>query len=172
MEKINNSSKEIGKIIKAIEDIAFQTNILAINASIEAARAGAAGKGFAVVADEVRQLASKSAEAAQSATNMVTNTRAIIQTGVDLTANTADSLQAISGVSDQINAISDHLVAAVRSQESALGIMEERIGSISDIADRNLQNAGGTEQSSGLLADEAESLRSQAEKFILKEEHR
>ena len=103
---------------------------------------------------------------------MVTNTRAIIQTGVDLTANTADSLQAISGVSDQINAISDHLVAAVRSQESALGIMEERIGSISDIADRNLQNAGGTEQSSGLLADEAESLRSQAEKFILKEEHR
>ncbi|MCI9068006.1 MAG: HAMP domain-containing protein [Lachnospiraceae bacterium] len=172
MDDIRANTGEITKIAMDIEDIAFQTNILAINASIEAARAGAAGKGFAVVADEVRQLASKSAEAAQSATNMVTNTRAIIQTGVDLTANTADSLQAISGVSDQINAISDHLVAAVRSQESALGIMEERIGSISDIADRNLQNAGGTEQSSGLLADEAESLRSQAEKFILKEEHR
>lgn len=171
MDNIRANTGEITKIAKDIEDIAFQTNILAINASVEAARAGAAGKGFAVVADEVRQLASKSAEAAQSATNMVTNTRAIIQSGVDLTAHTADSLQAISVVSDQISTISDHLVAAVEGQESALAIMEERIEAISDIADRNLQNAGGTEQSSGLLAREAEDLRAQVEKFILKEGH-
>lgn len=170
MDNISTNAQEITKIAKAIEDIAFQTSILAINASVEAARAGSAGKGFAVVADEVKQLASRSAEAAGNATNMVNSTRAMIQTGVELTASTADSLQSISSVSDEISTITDHLVAAVQSQEKALSIMDERIGTISDIADRNLQNAEGTEQSSSLLATEAESLRAQVNKFVLKEE--
>lgn len=169
MDNINRNAQKITQIAKAIEDIAFQTNILALNASVEAARAGSAGKGFAVVADEVKQLASKSAEAAKSATDMVTNTKAIIRTGVELTADTAGSLQAISDVSNQISAISDQLVTAVKSQESALAIMEERIETISAIADDNLKNAGGMEQSSSLLAKEAEVLQSQVRKFVLKE---
>ena len=169
MDDISDNAQQITKIAKDISDIAFQTNILALNASVEAARAGAAGKGFAVVASEVKQLAAKSAEAAQSATEMVTNTRTIIQNGVALTADTAGSLQAISGVSTQISAISDQLAAAVQGQELALSVMEERIAAISAIADRNLQNAGETEQSSGSLAREAESLQSQVKKFILKE---
>ena len=169
MEEIARSSNEISKIIKTIEDIAFQTNILSLNASVEAARAGASGKGFAVVANEVKQLAAKSAEAAQRATAMVNNTKAIIQTGVVLTADTAGSLQAISDVSTQISAISDQLAAAVQGQALALTAMEERIASISAIADRNLQNAGETEQSSGSLAKEAEALQTQVQKFILKE---
>lgn len=169
-KNIDESSNQIGGIIKTIEDIAFQTNILALNAAVEAARAGAAGKGFAVVADEVRNLASKSSEAAQSAADMVTSTRAIIQTGVELTADTAVSFQNISAVSSQISRITDQLVTAVRGQESALAIMEEHIGTISAIAERNLQNASGTEQSSGLLAREAESLRYQVKRFVVKEE--
>ena len=169
MDDISDNAQQITKIAKDISDIAFQTNILALNASVEAARAGAAGKGFAVVANEVKQLAAKRAEAAQSATEMVTNTRSIIQNGVALTADTAGSLQAISGVSTQISAISDQLAAAVQGQELALSVMEERIAAISAIADRNLQNAGETEQSSGSLAREAESLQSQVKKFILKE---
>ena len=169
MNDISVNAQEITNIAKAIEDISFQTSILAINASIEAARAGSAGKGFGVVADEVKQLASRSAEAAKNATEMVSSTRSIIKTGVELTANTADSLQAISAVSDQINGISDELVEAVQGQKNALTIMEERIEMISAIADRNLQNAGGTEQSSGLLAKEAEALRYQVKKFVLKE---
>ncbi len=169
MDNISANAQQITKIAKDIEDIAFQTNILALNASVEAARAGSAGKGFAVVADEVKQLAAKSAEAAQSATEMVDNTKAIIQTGVVLTADTAGSLRAISEVSAQISTISDQLAAAVQGQEAALGEMEARIATISDIADRNLQNAGETEQSSGLLAREAEALQSQVRKFVLKE---
>ena len=172
MDNISGNAQQITKIAKDIGDIAFQTNLLAINASVEAARAGAAGKGFAVVADEVKQLAAKSAEAAQSATDMVNNTKSIIQTGVELTADTAGSLRAISDVSAQINTISDQLTAAVRGQELALAAMEERIASISAIADRNLQNAGETEQSSGSLAREAEALQSQVRKFILKEDGR
>ncbi len=169
MDDISANAQQITKIAKDIEDIAFQTNILSLNASVEAARAGTSGKGFAVVANEVKQLAAKSAEAAQRATAMVNNTKAIIQTGVVLTADTAGSLQAISDVSTQISAISDQLAAAVQGQALALTAMEERIASISAIADRNLQNAGETEQSSGSLAKEAEALQTQVQKFILKE---
>ena len=171
MEDISASSQQIGNIIAAIENIAFQTNILALNAAVEAARAGEAGKGFAVVANEVKQLAAKSAEAAQNATEMVTSTKDIIQTGVELTADTAGSFSAISSVSDQISAISDTLVAAVNSQQNALSLMDERIEAISEIADRNLQNAGGMEQASGSLAKEAENLQVQVDKFILKGEN-
>lgn len=169
MNNISTNAQEITKIAKSIEDIAFQTSILALNASIEASRAGTAGKGFAVVAKEVKQLAAKSAEAAQNATNMASGTTAIIQTGVELTADTAGALQEISGVSGQIREISDKLVTAVQGQEKELAIMEEQIAAISAIADRNLQNAGEMEQSSGLLAKEAEVLQGQVEKFVLKE---
>lgn len=171
MDDISTHAREITKIAKAIEDIAFQTSILALNASVEAARAGSAGSGFAVVADEVQQLAARSSEAAKSATSMVENTRAIISTGVELNVDTADSLKAISDVSSQISEISDRLVEAVQGQENALSVMEERIGTISGIADRNLQNEEGTEKSSGLLAREAEKLQIQVKNFVLKEEH-
>ena len=169
MDDISANAQEITKIAKALEEIAFQTSILALNASVEAARAGSAGKGFAVVADEVKQLAGKSAEAAQSAVNMVANTRNVIQTGVELNASTAESLQAISGVSEEISEISDQLAMAVQGQENALAVMEGRIETISSIADRNLRNAGETEQSSGFLSREAEALQAHVKKFVLKE---
>jgi len=166
MDNINSNTEEITKIAKVIEDIAFQTSILALNASIEASRAGTAGRGFAVVAAQVKDLAAKSAEAAQNATEMVAHTSSIIQTGVKLTADTANSLHVISTVSDQISTISDRLVTAVEGQKNALSIIDERIEAISGIADQNLQNASEIEQSSALLAKEAELLQSHVKKFI------
>ena len=172
MDDISANAQKITQIAKSIEDIAFQTNILALNASVEAARAGSAGKGFAVVAEEVRQLASKSSEAAQSAADTVSNTRTIIQNGVELTTAAVGSLRNISSVSVQIGEITHRLAAAVQGQKNALVIMEERIETISGIAERNLQNAGDTEQSSSVLAKEAEALRFQVKKFVVKEETR
>ena len=169
MNDIQNNAGEITKIAKAIQDIAFQTNILALNASVEAARAGAAGKGFSVVANEVKQLAAKSGEAAQAAARMVENTREIIHTGVALTAETAQSLEEISTVSGQIGQITHQLSSDVQEQQSALIHMEEKIETISAIADRNLQSAGDTAQSSTLLAQEADELQSQVRRFILRE---
>lgn len=170
MSNISSNAQEITSIAKAIDNIAFQTNILALNASVEAARAGSAGRGFAIVAEEVKELAGKSAQAAQNAMAIVTNTKAVIQEGVELNASTAESLQAIYGVSTEISEISDQLVAAVQGQENALISMEERIATISSIADRNLQSAVGTSQSSVLLAKESEELQVQVKKFALKEE--
>ena len=172
MSDISSSAQEITTIARAIDDIAFQTNLLALNASVEAAHAGSAGKGFAVVAEEVKELAGKSAQAAQSAVEIVEHTKAVIQTGMELNVSTAESLHAIYGVSAEISEISDNLVAAVQGQENALLIMEERIETISAIADRNLQNAGGTSRSSGLLAKEAEALQTRVKKFALKEEYK
>ena len=168
--QLEASIQGIQRSMEKIVSIVEQTDILAINASIEAARAGTAGRGFAVVAGEVKDLAGRSAEAAKSATEVVSRTRSIIQTGVELTAQTAESVQAISGVSGQISAISDQLVTAVQGQKAALSIIETRIGEITDIADRNLQNAGESEQASALLAREASALQAKVEQFTLKEE--
>ena len=121
-----------------------------------------------MVANEVQNLAVKSAEAAQSATEMISNTLAIIQTGVGLNADTASSLDAISDVSAQISSISDQLVVAVEGQANALSTMEERIDAISAITDRNPQSPEGTSKASQLLANEAEKLQAQVKNFVLK----
>lgn len=101
MEEINTVSSNISKIIKAIDEIAFQTNILALNAAVEAARAGSYGKGFAVVAEEVRNLATRSANAAKETSELIETTIKKIETGNIIAKQTQSALDKISSGVDK-----------------------------------------------------------------------
>ena len=108
MNKIKSVSGEMNKIISIIREISQQINLLALNASIEAARAGDAGKGFGVVADEVGKLANKTAESLKNIGNLITANEAEINSGTKNVANTVESIQAmIKGISNMDSAIKE-----------------------------------------------------------------
>lgn len=167
MERINQSSGEIGKIIKAIEDIAFQTNILALNAAVEAARAGAAGKGFAVVADEVRNLASKSAEAAQSTTRLLEDSVRSVADGNQLAQMAANDLIKVVEDSQSVAvAISSITDASVRQSDSIEQIAQG-IDQISSVVQTNSATAEESAAASEQLSAQAKLLEELVHRFKL-----
>ncbi len=103
MDAIAKSARQISQIIAVIDEIAFQTNLLAINAGVEAARAGDAGRGFAVVASEVRALARRSAEAAKEIKGLISASTGQVDRGVELVAEAGKSLERIMGQVADIN---------------------------------------------------------------------
>lgn len=170
MARIDSTSNEIQKIIKAIEDIAFQTNILALNAAVEAARAGAAGKGFAVVADEVRNLAAKSAEASKTTATLITNSMEAVKDGMLLANEATEALSIavtdVQGVAEQIGTVSGEL------QEQALSMQQLSVGvdQISSVVQTNSATAEQSAAASQELSAQAESLKRLMQEFRLRRE--
>ena len=169
MENINRSSREIRKILKTIEEIAFQTNILSLNASVEAARAGAAGKGFAVVAEEIRNLASKSAEASTNSSALITDSLNAAETGAKIAAETARSMQKVMEGVDKVAASISSISTASQEQSDSIRQVTNGINQISDVIQTNSATAEESAAASEELSAQAQLLKELAGRFSLRE---
>ena len=170
MKEISDSSEEIHKIIKAIEDIAFQTNILALNAAVEAARAGDAGKGFAVVADEVRNLAGKSAEAANNTTILIENTVSSIEKGNNLVNEVAEKMVSAGQAAGAVAELNARIAESSKGAAEAITQVTTGIDQISSVVQNNSATSEQSAAASEELSGQASMLKELVAQFSLREE--
>ncbi len=170
MDNISKSTDEITKFVKVIEDIAFQTNILALNSSVEAARAGGAGKGFAVVAGEVKTLATKSQEAAQQTTAVIEECVRNVREGVAKTGETAKSLAAIAEETREVSRLVGVISESCDMQRGVIGKLDEGVDRIGAAAQRTGSAAQACAASAQQLASRSDALKSEMNSFRFKSE--
>ena len=161
MEEIKHKSDEIQNIIQAIDDIAFQTNILSLNAAIEAARAGAAGKGFAVVADEVRMLAEKSAESAKQTGDLINATIVAVNKGTKIAQTTAETMKVVKDLSVRTNEYISGISVACEYQAESIKQVKDGIEQISMVVQQNSATAEESAASCANLNQESAHLQEQ-----------
>ena len=133
MQAISESSNRINEIIEVITNIADQTNLLALNAAIEAARAGEAGKGFAVVADEVRNLAEQSAQAAKEITGLIKDSSVKADRGVQLTNKVADVIKKALDSIVEIAKLNQDIEVATVEQTTASDEVAKAMENVNEI---------------------------------------
>lgn len=167
MNDISRSSDEIKNIIQTIEDISFQTNILSLNAAIEAARAGAAGKGFAVVADEVRNLAGKSAEAAQNTTSLIESTVETIEKGTAMVNEVAEKMASVAQAAGAVAEINEKISTASRSAADSISQITIGVEQISNVVQSNSATAEQSAAASEELSGQANMLKDLIAQFSL-----
>ena len=144
VRSIKEHADQTAKIVKTIDEIAFQTNLLSLNAAVEAARAGDAGKGFAVVAEEVRNLAMRSAEAAKSTASLIEESVKSSELGVRLNEEVAKHFDVISGKVRQVVEVMGEIAAA--SEHQSRGVAQIN-GAVDEMSRVTQHNAATTEES-------------------------
>lgn len=170
MDHINDSSSRIKQITDTIEEIAFQTNILALNAKVEAARAGVSGKGFGVIADEIQVLSLKSKAATNNTAALVERSLEAVEAGLQTANETAESLQSVvSGIREIVTTI-DNISEATGEQAHSVELVNENIGQISSIVQSNSATAEESAAASEELSGQAETLKQLVAEFRLRSE--
>jgi len=181
IKRLGESSQEIGNIVELISDIAEQTNILALNASIQASMAGEAGRGFAVVADEVQRLAERAANATKQIEVLVrtiqTDTNEAVVSmersttdvvgGALLAENAGAALQEIEQVSNQIASLVQNISASARGQSSAAHNIARNMQVLREISAQSADSTSATSQAIVKLADLSAALRKSITGFRL-----
>ena len=173
IKRLGESSQEIGEIVELISDITEQTNVLALNAAIQAASAGEAGRGFSVVAEEVQRLAERSAEATKqiaaivktiqadthdAVSAMENSTRGVVE-GTKLSDAAGQALTEISDVSQNLAALIERISSDTQSQASIAKTVADKMREILQITDRTTTGTKQTAESVGQLADLAVELK-------------
>ena len=167
VNQVEIMSEDIAKLVETIDNIAFQTNILSLNASVEAARSGENGMGFAVVAEEVRSLAEKCAEASTKNAELISECIKAIHYAKKCATKTTQSLEEIVGNSAEISrAFNDISQDTVYQAQSSYAI-QDKINQISDVVQTNTATAEETAASTEELSEQSMSLQQLVEKFQL-----
>jgi twitching motility protein PilJ len=183
IKRLGESSQEIGDIVEIIDDIADQTNILALNAAMQAAMAGEAGRGFAVVADEVQRLAERSsnatkqiealvktiqADTSEAVSSMETTTKEVVS-GAKLAEDAGDALMEIENVSTHIAEVTQKIASSAQQQSSGATKINDTMSVIQEITTQTLDGTNQTATSIGMLAGLADELRESVAGFRLPE---
>jgi len=155
MERINQGNRDVAKVAKAIEEIAFQTNLLALSAAIEAARSGEAGKDFTVVAEEIRNLAQRASEQARSASTLIVKSKNKTEYGNKQAEETNNVLKTILDCSEKVSDLINQI--SIAGKEQSLGISQIST-TVSGMEKVVMQNSASSEE----FASASRSLFSQA----------
>lgn len=169
MSDISTTSEQIENIISTIENIAFQTNIMALNASVEASRAGEAGKGFAVVANEVRTLAAKSDQAAKATKDLIENSVRATTRGSAIVQEVSESLHKTLTLVTQSNSAIDEIADAVQEEAEAVSQVAEGLGQIASVVQTNTANSEESAAVSAELFEQVNQMKNQTSNFRLKQ---